>query len=1073
MGAAHAQTLVNFDESGILALTDVTTQYVSDGVTFYGMTDEGDVVNIEAANNTLFDDVNAFSPPNALSNFYEDDDENRAHIMVIDFTSAASGITLEYNPAGPLGPGTVFNIYNTSGALVDSFSDPNATEDGEWYLETIPDTDVGQIQIVNPQSGWGHYIDNLQYSRDAFQVAPSILTFSFTYGSPIPSTNLSLTLIDAGTNALNWTLTYSSSLLNVAATTGALAPGASAPLALNFTPAIASLTPGFYPIALNFTNLSDGFGETVQVNIQVLLATLASFAAGDGENPHSPLLQAGDGNLYGTTVNGGGYGEGTVFRISTNGLIATLYSFTGGNDGGNSSSGVIETNPAAGLIQASDGQLYGTTEFGGTYGFGTVFQITTNGSLTTLYSFTGGMDGGNSTASLMQASDGNLYGTASGGNLFGALFRITTNGAFTALYSFSGANDGAYPEAPLIQARDGNLYGTASAGGINGLGTVFRVSLSGDFDSFFSFNDTDGATPAGGLVQGVDGYLYGTTASGTDRTVGGTVFRISTNGTFNSLYLFPVVPELEYGYYYEYYIDYFPDGSSPSASLFQASDGSLYGTTDGETNGEGTIFRISTNGEFTLLYSFSGGSDGGNSFASLIQAGDGSLYGTASSGGAIGYGTVFQITTNGTFSLLHAFLGSTHDSPLGALQISGGNFYGITQYGGTNGAGSIFEAGTNGAITTLYSFSASTGDNPESGLIQASDGLFYGTTEQGGADGYGTIFQVSTNGTFTVLYDISNYAYGAYPAAALVQASDGYLYGTTSQGGTDGDGTFFQTSTNGGFKLLHSFNGTSGAYPAAALIQASDGLLYGTTESGGNDGDGTIFKVTTNGAFTRLYTFSGDDGASPEAALVQASNGYLYGTTEGGGANGDGTIFQISTNGGLTTLYSFSGVYDGSYPTGSLIQAGNGDLYGTTPSGGLDGFGTVFQITPKGGFTVLYSFSGGADGGDPAGGLVLFDGFLYGTTAVGGANGNGGVFQILIPAAVVPPVSIGPPLLSGGSLILSFPTTIGQSYTIQENTNVATANWFLYTNFSGDGQPLQLAIPATNVSGGFFRVIEP
>jgi uncharacterized repeat protein (TIGR03803 family) len=291
-------------------------------------------------------------------------------------------------------------------------------------------------------------------------------------------------------------------------------------------------------------------------------------------------------------------------------------------------------------------------------------------------------------------------------------------------------------------------------------------------------------------------------------------------------------------------------------------------------------------------------------------------------------------------------------------------------------------------------------------VIQGSDGFLYGTTEYGGNYGKtndsGSVFKVSTNGTFTSLHSF-DYLDGAYPEAALVQAANGWLYGTTSQGGTNGDGTVFKISTNGTFTSLFSFDYSDGAYPAAALIQAANGCLYGTTPSGGLYGEGTIFQITTNGVFTLLYLFNYYDGAAPEAALVQTANGDLYGTTVGGGTYGAGTVFQITTNGGFILLYSFTNGDDGANPEAALVQAANGDLYGTTSTGGINGFGTVFQITTNGAFTALYSFSGGEDGGEPAGGLVASPGgWLYGITQTGGANGNGDVFALPIPAVLTP-----------------------------------------------------------------------
>lgn len=248
--------------------------------------------------------------------------------------------------------------------------------------------------------------------------------------------------------------------------------------------------------------------------------------------------------------------------------------------------------------------------------------------------------------------------------------------------------------------------------------------------------------------------------------------------------------------------------------------------------------------------------------------------------------------------------------------------------------------------------------------------------------------------------------------------------------------------------------------------------LYGTTQNGGSNEVGTVFKISTNRVFGSVYSFSSEFGYYlQKSALIQASDSYLYGTTSGGGSNSDGTVYKISTTGVFTLLHSFTGADDGSNPEGSLVQAANGYLYGTTEFGGFSGLGTVFQIGADGTFTTLYSFSGGSDGGEPTGSLVVFDGFLCGTTQVGGATGGGDVFQILIPSSGVSPVIIGPPLLAGDNIVFSFPTALSQSYTVQQSTNLASTNWNFYTNIPGNGQPVQLAIPTASPHAAFFRVI--
>jgi uncharacterized repeat protein (TIGR03803 family) len=370
----------------------------------------------------------------------------------------------------------------------------------------------------------------------------------------------------------------------------------------------------------------------------VVFTSLYSFTGGtNGANPVAGLVQGSDGNFYGTTTSGSPqqYTEnGTVFKISPNGVLTTLYAF-------DDSIPYYGANPAATLVQGSDGNFYGTTTYGGTAsgvyvpGPGTVFNITTNGVLTSLYSFYGGFNSANPQAGLVQGSDGNFYGTTRNGGGYGTVFNITTNGTLTNLYSFTGTNDGANPSAGLVQGSDGNFYGTTAYGGTNGLGTVFKISTNDALASLYSFTGTnDGAHPQAGLVQGSDGNFYGTTAYGGTNGAG-TVFRISTNGELASLYSFTGTN----------------DGEYPIGGLVQGSDGNFYGTTESggaHTNqygqGLGTVFKISANGAFTSLYSFSGTNDGANPEAALVQGSDGNFYGTTEAGGTNNLGTVFRLT---------------------------------------------------------------------------------------------------------------------------------------------------------------------------------------------------------------------------------------------------------------------------------------------------------------------------------------------------------------------------------------------------------------------------------------------
>jgi uncharacterized repeat protein (TIGR03803 family) len=418
---------------------------------------------------------------------------------------------------------------------------------------------------------------------------------------------------------------------------------------------------------------------------------------------------------------------------------------------------------------------------------------------------------------------------------------------------------------------------------------------------------------------------------------------------------------------------------------------------------------------FIPLYSFTGGHDGANPVAGLVQASDGNLYGTAYEGGTNGYGTIFRVSASGVLTPLYSFTG------------------------GNDGA------------------------RPYTGLVQASDGNLYGTTEAGGTNGEGVVFRITTSGTPTPLYSFTGGHDGANPRGDLVQAGDGNLYGTTEDGGTNFDGTVFRISTNGALKPLYSFtDGHDGAFPEAALLQANDGNLYGTTHEGGTNGHGAVFRITTNGVLTPLYSFTGtNDGGDPVAALVQAGDGNLYGTTEIGGTNNYGAIFRITTNGVLTPLYSFTDGYDGAYPEAGLVQANDGNLYGTTYEGGTNGYGDIFRITTNGALTPLYAFTYSHDGADPLAGLAG-GGILYGTATGGGASGDGTVFALALSP---PSLNI---LFNGYQSVLSWPAW-ANNYVLQSTTNLASPTWATISNAMPG-----MAVTLTNsLPSQYFRLVNP
>ena len=394
------------------------------------------------------------------------------------------------------------------------------------------------------------------------------------------------------------------------------------------------------------------------------------------------------------------------------------------------------------------------------------------------------------------------------------------------------------------------------------------------------------------------------------------------------------------------------------------------------SNGSGTVGKSNvtgvmvscTPGTESVRYSFVGGTtDGFGPEAGLMMDDAGDLYGTTVGGGANGEGTVFKISASGTESVVHSFAGGTTDGSgpyAGLIMDSAGNLYGMTMYGGANSGGTVFKISVDGTESVLYSFPAGSFSIPAV------------TTTVGGT-----------------------WIAGQY--GGLVMDSSGNLYGVTNAGGTSNNGMVFKISAAGTESVVYSFMGgtTDGSDPEAGLIMDSAGNLYGTTFGAGAAGAGTVFKITSGGTETILHSFAGGttDGLEPRASVVMDSAGNLYGTTLAGGMKGDGTVFKLSPTGTETILHSFTGgTSDGSGPLAGLIIDNAGNLYGTTPSGGTKGDGTVFKVSPTGTETVLYSFAGGpTDGANPVGNLVMDSaGNLYGTTTYGGANGGGTVFKI-------------------------------------------------------------------------------
>ena len=663
--------------------------------------------------------------------------------------------------------------------------------------------------------------------------------------------------------------------------------------------------------------------------------------------------------------------------------------------------------PATGVIRDLEGNLYGTTNGsysdiggGGTHDAGVVFKIDTWGNQRVLYTFTGATDGSTPNG-LVRDAEGNLYGTASyGGNMTGLLgagvvFKVDTSGHETVLYTFTGGNDGGNPNS-VVRDSKGNLYGTTAAGGAAGYGVIFKIDTSGHETALYTFTGgSDGAYPSANVALDSLGNFYGAANNGGNKagTAGaGVVFKVDTTGHETVLYTFTGGN----------------DGAAPNG-VFRDGKGDLYGTTsNGGAAGAGVVFEVDTSGHEAVLYTFTGGNDGGGSDAGVTLGQDGNLYGTTDSGGSANQGVVFKVDKSGHETVLYTFeRGPVGNQPYlaGVILDEDYNLYGTTSFNAAGGAGAVYKLDRSGDATVIYAFPGIAGGQYpyNAGVILGSDGRLYSTTDYGGSQGAGVLYQLDENGCERVLYTfdlITATGYGQ-PTGNVIRDSAGNFYGTTFIGQAAvgyGFGVVYKVNTSGHATLLHNFtNGDDGGNPYGGVILDAKGNVYGTASGGGASGSGVVFKIDTSGKETVLYTFTGGtDGGFPYGSLISDAAGNFYGTTNGGGAGGAGVVFKLDKSGNETVLYSFSGGADGGYPLAGLIRDADGNFYGTTNGGGASSAGVVFKLDTSGNETVLHTFTGGADGGYPLWVVLARDsgGDLYGTTAGGGTANEGVVFKV-------------------------------------------------------------------------------
>jgi len=655
----------------------------------------------------------------------------------------------------------------------------------------------------------------------------------------------------------------------------------------------------------------------------------------------------------------------------------TLYTFASPPNG---------AYPYSGVMRDSAGNIYGTTTSGGKAGVGIIYKLDTSGSLTVLHSF-GGLDGSDPVAGVVGDSAGNFYGTTyfGGATNAGVVYQLDASGHLHVLYSFTGGDDGSNPQSGVIRDKAGNLYGTTYYGGAAGAGAVYKLDTSGHQTVLYSFTGgADGGNPVGGVISDSAGNLFGTTYYGGSANMG-VVYKLDATGQEIVLHTFTGSA----------------DGANPSAGVIRDSSGNLYGTTvNGGKYKSGVVYKVDASGVETVLHTFAATTMGTHPNAGVIRDSAGNLYGTTATAidlaaGTILGGVVYKLDTTGKETVLYSLSSAAETIYSGVFRDSAGDLYGTVSFGTAGGLGEVFMLNPAGQATVLYSFSGvSDARIPHAPVITDSAGNLYGTTVyyNTGTD-TGAVFKLDAAGQETLLHIFTGGADGGDPGC-VIRGADGNLYGAAFSGGASGLGVVYKLDTAGQQTVLHSFTGPDGAGPIG-VIRDSAGALYGTTYNGGTSNIGVVFKLDTAGTLTVLHNFANTDGRHPNAGVIRDSQGNLYGTTSYGGAANSGVVFKLDKAGNYTILYSFTGGADGFLPNAGVILDAGGNLYGTTTLGGAANMGVVFKLDTTGHETVLYSFTGGADGGQPYAGVIIDSaGNLYGTTNQGGKWGGGVVYKV-------------------------------------------------------------------------------
>lgn len=712
--------------------------------------------------------------------------------------------------------------------------------------------------------------------------------------------------------------------------------------------------------------------------------------------------------IWGMTKYGGTYEKGVIFKMDEDASSQeAVFSFE------------VIGIPEGGLTEYSENVFYGMTTYGGGNGYGAIYRFeAVKGSFLKVADFNGEDNGRDGHGKILRSSNGMLYGLTARGGVHdaGVLFELNpSSGTVTKIIDFDGKSKGSEPLGSLVEASDGNLYGMTSLGGAYEAGVVFSYNLmTGDFKKVFDFDgDEFGSNPMGSLMQASNGMLYGMTRWG-GANDHGVIFRYN-----------PGNEQLEVVFEF----DGQHTGRFPHGSLTEASNGKLYGLTPyGGIFNMGVIFEYDPAIDvFNLKYEFTGGvGSGASPFGSMKLADNGKLYGIIQE---YGYETELMFEFDPLTGSYHKVdvplvVPREYRSLMESVSLSSdGRLYFIVN-GNTNDIKNInylYEYDVaDEKFTDVHTFSGvTTGDFPYGSLYHASNGKLYGTTYSGGMYDDGVIFEYDpVLLRFRKHFDFSSESQGGSPQGGLTEASDLKLYGMTSEGGVHGMGTIYSYDPGtGNYSVLLSFNGNNGKKPDGDFVKAADGNLYGTTSRGGNHDEGVLFMLEpSTGNFIKLIDFkSGEFGSNPGSnSLVAASNGNLYGTTSSGGAGNRGILFEYNpqTNdyaavahydplvsgraidlcdGHGNYLYSSNGyrfsltdktyeqfIYENDvmfYIAGRLLAASNGKLYGM--DGGeiwyraTESMGGIYQFDEESGkAAVIHEFTG-KNGANPVNSALI------------------------------------------------------------------------------------------------------